>query len=227
MEQNNILDSLSEFMDLLSEELRTNLMRNMKVCHFQKNEIIYHEGDIPKEFMCLVSGKVKIYKDGIGHSQIIRVLSPVEYFGYRAAFAEQAFLTAAAAFEPSVVVMFPLDLVEECIHGNTQVAWFLIHRLAKDLGHSDERIVNLTQKHVRARLAESLLYLKENYGVEPDGCTLNIQLSREDMANLSNMTTSNAIRTLRNFASENIISIDGRSIRIEDEVELKKISSIG
>ena len=67
----------------------------------------------------------------------------------------------------------------------------------------------------------------DTYGVEEDQCTLSIYLSREDLANLSNMTTSNAIRTLSNFAAEKLIIIDGRKIKLIDEEKLKKISKIG
>ena len=64
-------------------------------------------------------------------------------------------------------------------------------------------------------------------GLEEDGSTLSIYLSREDLANLSNMTTSNAIRTLSQFSTESLITIDGRKIKIIDEEKLKKISKIG
>ena len=110
---------------------------------------------------------------------------------------------------------------------NATKEWFFIQKLAVALGISDERTVNLTQKHIRGRLAESILFLKESYGLEEDGCTLSIYLSREDMANLSNMTTSNAIRTLSTFAQEKIIAIDGRKIKIMNEPELEKISKFG
>jgi CRP-like cAMP-binding protein len=63
--------------------------------------------------------------------------------------------------------------------------------------------------------------------LEEDGATLSIYLSREDLANLSNMTTSNAIRTLSSFASEKIIAIDGKKIKIIELDKLKKISKIG
>jgi len=63
--------------------------------------------------------------------------------------------------------------------------------------------------------------------VEEDGSTISIYLSREDLANLSNMTTSNAIRTLSNFANEHLLAIDGRKIKIIDEEKLKRISKIG
>jgi CRP-like cAMP-binding protein len=113
------------------------------------------------------------------------------------------------------------------IKENTDLALFFIKAMAIDLGVSDTRTVNLTQKHIRGRLAESLLFLRDDYGVEEDGATINIYLSRDDLASLSNMTTSNAIRTLSNFVTERIISVDGRKIKIIDEERLRKISKIG
>ena len=178
--------------------------------------------------MCLLSGKVKIYKEGVsGRSQIIRVLKTKEYFAYRAYFAEGNFVTAASAFEPCTICLIPMPAIMKLVKANAELALFFIRQLSIDLGISDERTVNLTQKHIRGRLAESLLFLKETYGLEEDESTLSIYLSREDLANLSNMTTSNAIRTLSNFATEKLITNDGRKIKIIDEEKLKKISKIG
>jgi len=87
--------------------------------------------------------------------------------------------------------------------------------------------VNLTQKHLQGRLAESLLFLKDKYGLEEDESTLSIYLSREDLANFSNMTTANAIRTLSGFAAEKIVAIDGRKIKLIDINRLEKISRLG
>jgi CRP-like cAMP-binding protein len=155
------------------------------------------------------------------------MIKPTEYFGYRAHFADENFVTTAAAFEPSVIGYVPMETIDQLIRQNNALAIFFIKQLSVDLGIADARTVNLTQKHIRGRLAESLLFLKDSYGVEEDGFTLSIYLSREDLASLSNMTTSNAIRTLSNFASERLIAIDGRKIKLIDEEKLKKISKIG
>ena len=190
--------------------------------------MIYCEGDIPSDMMCLLKGKVKIYKDGVGgRSQIIRMIRPIQYFAYRAGFAQEPYLTNASAFEASTVCVIPMEIVEELIYANPDLAMFFIRQLSKDLGVADERTVNLTQKHIRGRLAESLVFLRDNYGLEEDGATISIYLSREDLANLSNMTTSNAIRTLSMFASEHIIAMDGRKIKIIDEERLRKVSRRG
>ena len=212
----------------LTPEQREELLRHVSVVKYKKNDVIYSEGDLPTNLLCLVSGKVKIYKDGVGgRPQIMRVLGDTEYFAYRAYMAGEPFITAASAFEPCTVLKVPLEIIVDLIQRNATLAWFFIQKLAHDLGKSDERTVNLTQKHIRGRLAESLLFLKESYGLEEDGSTLSIYLSREDLANLSNMTTSNAIRTLSAFASEKLVAIDGRKIKFINIAELEKISKIG
>ncbi|WP_302458122.1 Crp/Fnr family transcriptional regulator [Mediterranea massiliensis] len=212
----------------LNDEQREFLASHFTLQNYKKNEVIHCEGETPTHLMCLLSGKVKIYKDGVGgRSQIIRTIKPVEYFGYRAYFSGEDYITAAAAFEPSVICLIPMNVITTLVTQNNGLAMFFIKQLSKDLGVADERTVNLTQKHIRGRLAESLLFLKESYGLEEDGSTLSIYLSREDLANLSNMTTSNAIRTLSQFAAERLITIDGRKIKIIDEEKLKKISKIG
>lgn len=228
MKKEEVLGKMPELDTVLTPQEHSQVLQEMQVRIYRKNESIYREGDTPSHLLCLISGKVKIYKDGVGgRAQIVRVMNAVEYFGYRAAFSDENYVTAAAAFETSIIASIPMDLIRQLIMRNPQLAWFFMRRLAIALGRSDARTVNLTQKHIRGRLAESILFLKESYGMDEDGCTLNACLSREDMANLSNMTTSNAIRTLSVFAQEKLISIDGRKIKILNELALQKISKMG
>ncbi len=227
-EEVDISASLAELWRVLNDTEREILRNNASIQQFKRNELIYFEGDEPRDMMCLLKGKVKIFKEGVGgRSQIIRMIKPIQYFGYRAYFAQEDYLTNASAFEASTVCLIPMIVVTELLMGNPNLAMFFIRQLSVDLGVADERTVNLTQKHIRGRLAESLLFLKDSYGLEEDGATLSIYLAREDLANLSNMTTSNAIRTLSTFAMERIIALDGRKIKIIDAERLKKISKLG
>ncbi len=222
------ITSLQDIIEMLSPEQQKELKANISIQHFKKNEELYQEGEVPQMLHCLISGKVKIYKDGIGgRTQIVRVIKPVEYFGYRAYFANQNYVTSAAAFEASTVCLIPIELIEKWMKENYRLAMFFIRLLAVEVANADQRTVNLTQKHIRGRLAESLIFLRDNYGLEEDGATLSIYLSREDLANMSNMTTSNAIRTLSAFAQEKIIAIDGKKIKIIDAESLERINKIG
>lgn len=221
-------NEMSDFWAVLSNEEKRIISSNFQIQNFRKNEVIYSEGEKPTHLMFLLKGKVKVYKKGNGdRNQIIRMVRPGQYFGYRAYFANENYVTSSAAIENTQIGFLPMTIVEDHVRRNNDLAFFFIRSLANYLGQSDTRTVNLTQKHIRGRLAEALIVLLENYGYETNSTTLNIYLSREDLANLSNMTTSNAIRTLTTFATENLITVDGRKIIIINEEELRRISKYG
>ncbi|OKY95222.1 MAG: Crp/Fnr family transcriptional regulator [Bacteroidales bacterium 43_36] len=223
-----VSEDLAEIWSILTNEEKHRIINAFEIHNFKKNQIIYAEGEAPEYLWCLLKGKVKKFKEGVGgRVQILRLIRPVQYFGYRAYFAQEPYVSSAGAFEASTLGSVPMELVMELIRNNNNLALFFIKELSRNLGGSDTKIVNLTQKHIRGRLAEALIVLKENYGYEDDNSTLKIYMAREDLANLSNMTTSNAIRTLSNFVNEKIITVDGRRIRILNEAMLKKISKFG
>lgn len=223
-----ISNDLAAIWTVLTNDEKRRVADHFVIHNFKKNQIIYAEKDAPTHLWCLLKGKVKLFKDGIGgRQQILRLYRPIQYFGYRASFANEPYVSTASAFEPSQLGSIPMELVKELIDGNRGLAWFFIHELSKNLGGSDTKIVNLTQKHIRGRLAEALIAMLDNYGYEDDGETLKIYMAREDIANLSNMTTSNAIRTLSSFAQEKILTVDGRRIKIVDEKALRHISKFG
>lgn len=223
-----ISEDLAEIWSILDGEEKRRIIDAFVIHNFKKNQIIYAEGEDPEYLWCLLKGKVKLFKDGVGgRVQILRLIRPVQYFGYRAYFAQEKYVSSAGAFEASTLGAIPMSLVMELIRNNNNLAMFFIRELSRNLGGSDTKIVNLTQKHIRGRLAEALIVLKDNYGYEDDNSTLRIYMAREDLANLSNMTTSNAIRTLSGFVAEKIITVDGRRIKILNEPMLRKISKFG
>lgn len=213
---------------VLTDEEKEYLEKNHTMVKYKKNQIIYQEGEEPTGLLCLGSGKVKIFKEGVGgRDQIVRLASAPGFIGYRALFANEQHIASAVVIEPCTIFLIKKEVVLKLMSTNNQLCMNIIKSFATELGFSRYRTVTLTQKHIRGRLAESLVILRDIYGYEDDGCTLNIYLSREDLANFSNMTTSNAIRTLTTFVKEKVIVVDGRIIKILDEEKLERISRLG
>ena len=128
-------EDLAAIWTILTPEEKHIVANNFNVHTFSKNQIIYAEKDEPIYLWCLLKGKVKLFKDGIGgRQQILRLYRPIQYFGYRAYFAEEPYVSSAAAFEPSTVGTIPMQVVKEIIDSNTGLAWFFIHELSKHLG---------------------------------------------------------------------------------------------
>lgn len=206
------------------EEMRKHFSCSM----VRKGEIIFREGDEPAGLLCLYKGKAKLYKEGLGgRGQITRLAKPLGFIGYRALFAGENYTTNSQALEDSITCLIEKDCFMNILRNNAELTLLILKSIATELGFSTNRTVTLTQKHVRGRVAESLIFLKDTYGYEDDGQTLKVYLSREDLANLSNMTTSNAIRTLTSFADEGIIELEGRKIRILNLAKLERISDVG
>jgi len=213
--------------NILTDEEFENLKHNHQTQKVLRNEVIYHEGDNADTVYLLVAGKVKVYKEGIGQrEQIVKLAKANDFIGYRAVMAGEKHSASAQALEDCSLIKIPKDVMFNGVKTNFRLAHYIIKSLAIELSFSRYRSVTLSQKQIRGRLAESLLVLRDKYGYS-QGNTLNVNLSREDMANLSNMTTSNAIRTLSNFVSENIIQVHGREISIINEPALERISQMG
>jgi CRP-like cAMP-binding protein len=225
---NNCIENRMSVFNVLTPTEKELLRKNYTCQDLKKGEIIFKEGDKPSGLICLSNGKVKVFKEGVGgREQIVRMARPVGFIGYRALFAEENHTATAVAIEDSTICIIKKETIYKLLRMNSDLCLSIIKAFATELGFSNNRTVTLTQKHIRGRLAESLIFLKDTYGFEEDNGTIKIYLSREDIANLSNMTTSNAIRTLSTFASEGVIGIDGRKIKILDLGKLEKISELG
>ena len=219
---------LNPIWETLTEAERAAVEQHLEIVHYGKNETIHHDGDESAYVWMLLRGKVRIYKAGIGQrQQIIRLLKPYDIFGYRACIAEEPYNSSANALEACDVYRIDRAFFNKLVQSNGALCYQVMLMMAKDLAFSEIQTINLTQKHIRGRLAESLLLLLKNYGYEEDGHTIAMLLPREDLANMSNMTTSNAIRTLSQFAQEGLLTINGRHIKILDEKELEHISRLG
>lgn len=224
----DIITHMEPLLKLLTENQRLRVLERVSIISYRKHELIYECGVSPNHLLCVLSGKVKIYCDGVGgRSQIMRVLAPGQFFGYRAYLAQEPYVTAAAAFEVTEICMVPMTIIKALMEENNNVCMFFVRELATDLGISDQRTVSLTQKHMRGRMAEALLYLEEHFGLEEDSNTLAIQLTREELSELSNMTTANAIRMLAAFEADGMIQVEGRRIHICNREELIHTSKRG
>jgi CRP-like cAMP-binding protein len=222
------LEGTSSIFKGLNQKDKAILAQHHTLVILKRGQSILKTGEKPKGLICLASGKVKVFKVGVGgREQILKMIRQQGFIGYRALFSDNPWSLSATAIEDSAICIFERHTFVKILKKNPDLALKFIKLLTDELGYLNNRTISLTQKHIRGRLAESLLILRDTYGYETDGKTIHISLSREDVAHLSNMTTSNAIRTLSNMASEGIIEINGRRISILNSTILERISELG
>lgn len=220
-----VASMLRPFSDYATPELLDQLIDKCEVVEYARDTYIYKEGDVSRSVYCLFHGFVKIYLEVDGLSpQIVNILKGGDFFGYEAYIAEHNYATSCVAQAGAVVCSIPIDLIASVVETNPAIMHDILKHMTYTLFDSYYRYVRLTRKHMRGRLADVLLHFISRYGYEPDGATLAISLSREELADIANMTTANAIRTLSAFAAEGVLAVERRKIRVLSLDSLKEIS---
>ncbi|RLD52187.1 MAG: Crp/Fnr family transcriptional regulator [Bacteroidetes bacterium] len=201
------------------------ILSYIKNCNtYDKGDIIYSEGSRISGVYCLNSGIVKHYKTGNdGKEQIIRFSKAGELFGYRSILSNEAACTTAKVVEESSVCIIPAAHFITLINTNSNFAMSIIKLSCRELGDSNQYILDIAQKNVKERLAEILLLLNENFGINKDG-DLNIFLTREELAGLVGTATESVIRLLSEFKKTGLIELNKRKIKLLDLNKLKHIS---
>ncbi len=217
-------DSL--FCELHTHEL-DDISDNKSCVLYKKGQTLFYEGTRPLGLYCIKSGKVKVFKMGSqGKEQILRLSGPGEFLGYRALLGEEQYAASAEVLEDSSVCFIPKSDFFSVLNGNTTFFSSMVKSLAHELGVQEEKVLDLSQKSVRERLAGNLLMLKESYGLDgtDESVLLDIAISREDLANIVGTATETVIRLLSEFKGDKLISFEGKKISILDAKGLARIA---
>ena len=203
------------------------MSENKSHISFKKGQIIFYEGNHPMGLYCIYSGKVKIHKLGHdGKDQILRLAKRSNVIGYRALLSDDKYHASATAMEDSVICFFPKGVYQNQIITNPSLSMEIIKLLSADLKVAEQKAMNMVQKQVRERIAETLLMLKEFFGLDSDNATINTVLTRESIGNIAGTTTETAIRVLSDLHKNKIIESIGKKIKIVNLKELIKIANL-
>jgi CRP/FNR family transcriptional regulator len=212
---------------LFHELLRTEMPDGQGRRSFKKGDYIFEEGRHANGLFCILSGKVKITRLGEGgKEQILRLAGPRDVIGYRAILGSEQYHASAVALEDAVVGYVPKKIFFDILNENPEVSRQMLQLLSQELDRSETSRVDIATKTVRERLAEILLLLSETYGVMEDGITLDINLSREELAGMVGAAKEVVIRNLASLREEGFIDTKGRQILILDKDALVRVSRV-
>jgi CRP-like cAMP-binding protein len=210
----------------LEEEELQEIMLNKITETYKRGSIVYQEGNRMKGFCCVQSGIIKIYQTGFdGKEQIIRFAKPGDIIGYRSVVSNEPACTSTEVIEEAVLCHIPTEILLNLVKTNGNFAVELMKLTCKELGEANSYITDIAQKTVKERLAEILIHLDDEFGVDSQG-VLKISLTREELSNIVGTATESIIRLLSDFKSRAYIEINGRKIKILDKPGLKYIANI-
>jgi CRP-like cAMP-binding protein len=189
----------------------------------KKGETIFDEGDSLNGIYCIKDGVCKLSKlSDNGKDQIVKLVKKGELLGQRSLISEETTNLSAVAIEDMQVCFIPKQEILQFFNENNQFSLNMMKSVCGDLKDADDGMVNLAQKTVKQRLAETLLKLETDFGIQEDG-SLKIQLSREEIAGMIGTATESCIRLLSEFNKEGWITLQGKKITITNKKEMQRL----
>ncbi len=216
----------SFFFNLSNSDLQ--LLNCSKRCTiYEKGQLLFEEGTLPFGLYGISSGKVKLSKaSDDGKEQIIYLAKEGDVLGYRAILSDDVYSCTATVIDDATICFIPREVFHQMVESNAELSSQVIKSLSARLKIVEQSMTGLAQKQVRERLAETLLFLREVYGVDGEKQAINLNLTREELANIVGTATETVIRLLSEFKQDNIIDIEGKRITILNMKQLVRIANL-
>lgn len=221
----NDVDGLTDFLnDAKALNELSHLSADRTIRKFKKKEIIFYEGNLPHGLFFVNSGKAKTYKTNEdGKEYITGLFKEGDFIGYIDLLQNTNYTESAMAMEESEICLIPKQDFYKLLNSNRDVSIRFIKMISNNLIEMEERILKLAYNSVRKRVAEALVMLEDKFKEKNAGDEFNMNIPREDLANIVGTAPESVIRTLSDFKDEKLIEIKGSNIKIINSTGLRKM----
>lgn len=213
----------------LSPETSTPLTQNsempFEIIHFKEGDTLFKQGEAPRGIYYVHTGCVKLMAErsqSRGRTTtpeyITKLVSPGEYFGYKSIIGGRNYGNFAIAIKPTTVWFYNKELVLRALLQSGPLMKMLLQQAVSDLEANE----NTTQLHylasVQERIAYQLVVLADRFGTKtPAGISINLKLTRNELAQLASTINESLSRHLTEFKNEGLIELSGKDIIIKDK----------
>lgn len=198
---------------------------NKKNLHIKKGQVIFNEGEPVMGIYFVYEGVVKVHKKwGAEKELIIRFANKGSMFGHRGLSTHSTtYPVSATALEDTVVCFIPMDFFTATIKVNTGFTQELMMFFADELQESERKMRNLAHMSVKGRVAQALINLQEQFGINEAG-HINIELTRQDLSSYTGATYETVFRVVNELLAENIITVKGKKINVVNPEKLTTLT---
>ena len=191
----------------------------------KKGTVLFDEGENVNGVFCIKDGICKVSKmSENGRNQIISLVKKGNLLGERSLISDEVSNLKAIALGDMEVCFIPKDEIIRDLEKNSNFSMGVLKTMADNLKQADNLIVNMAQKTVKQRLAEALLYLDLNFK-SLNNNYIDVNLSREDFADIIGAATESTIRLLSDLKKKKVIELKGKNISVINSTELEKIAN--
>ena len=218
------LKKISLFSDLDPSKLAL-LASQVALQEVRRRRVIFLTGDPGTAVFFVNAGRVKISRvtrDGKELTLAYRV--PGEIFGELCLVDGGPREEMAEAMENALVTEVPREDFVELLDAHASIGAGLTRIMCQRRRELESKVEDLVFKDVNAKLAELLLNLGRDYGVDDSrGTLLAVKITHQEMANLIGSTRETVSLTLSQFKRNEYIATEGRKIILTDRDGLRSL----
>ncbi len=220
-----ICDLRDLFFGCVSQEIMNEICSSKVEQNFARGEQIVRQGELISSFSYLKEGLVKLFvSDQNGKSQIITIGKPLDFVSLLSVFSDAKHKYSVTALEPSVTCSIEIEKIKELAMANGPFAVNVMQKMSKISDTVILDFLEIRKKHLRGRVAHVLIYFADEIFKSSQ---YELPISRKEIAEFIGMTPENVIRTLSEFRKDQLISINGKLIKITDREKLSLVSNHG
>jgi len=194
------------------------------LARFKKHETICLQNNPINYAIILLEGHAKMFIEGIyGRNIMIGLVVPGNYIGLMAVYGLADYPYNVRAITECLCCQVDINFVKKMYALNPSFQNALNISFGSSVQTIMKKLISLNQKQLRARMAESLLYLAQIY----EKREFILTITRKDMGELAGITAENAVRVLSDFRQEGLIRLEAKKLALLRTDLLEKISEAG
>ena len=215
------------FFRRLSASLRARVAEVARIKGHQRGELIFAEGDPSDAFMVIVSGRVKVFKSTpAGKEIILEIFGAGDPLGAVAVYEGAPFMASALALEPSDILRIEQHAFFRLLEDDPALVRGLLSGLTLRLAELTRRLAEVSGARVDARFARLFLKLCDQIGrTERGGTFVPMQLSRQELADLTGTTIETAIRIMSRWQKEDVLHTEKDGFVVLDRAALDEVAA--
>jgi CRP/FNR family transcriptional regulator len=188
---------------------------------FKKGKQIINEGEKVKGIYFMYSGLVKVHMQWVNQKElIVRFAKKGDIVGIRGLGDRHVYPISVTAITDTKLCFIPNNFLESTLKVNQQFTYQLMHYYANELQHAEKRMRNLVHMEVKSRVAEALIELASIFNSNTNS-PLEITLNRQDIASYAGTTYETVFKFFIELTKKKIISLSGKTIKINQPEKLK------
>lgn len=193
--------------------------------HYRKGETIIKQGTEFTHVVSFNSGLAKLDVEiGPDKNMMIGLLKPSEILGGPGMFADNKYTFSVKALTDATICLINVNVFKKIIRTNEKFADTFLSSFSNRYIQAISRLVSISHKQMHGRVAEALLYFSDTiYNAD----NFELVLSRQELAEYTNMSKESISRILKDLNTEKIIHIEGKSVAILNKKRLLLLKETG